>query len=700
MASGTIKGTKTGSFGVEIDWVATPNSASANSSTVVSKVYITYYTINIGARTVTSSINGTSTTFTSAAVNDYPNVATRRLVATHTCTVNHDTNGTKTNVPISASFAFNLTSSVHGYIGTLSASGTVNFDTIPRRSTLSLSSTSVTTGSTINSTITKADSTFRHKLGFFINGTQMAMTDYFTGTTNSYTVPHSWLPSSNSEKIIVRLYTYTSTGTSALGTDDKEISANVLSTLTPTISMTTAIANGGLNGCYVQNKSAAKLTVSATASSGSTIKSYTFTGPNVNASTTADSLSVSSTATSYNLTTGVIKSPGTLTYQVTVYDARGRYATTDVSINAYSYAAPEITSALIQRCNSSGVLAKDGTYVKYTINSKFSPVLVGETINNWRTVTICHSSDDGKTYGSPTTLQDKTTTNTSVSGKYGSGAILTTNSYRFKIVITDQYGATDTEYVDLGSLERPMNVAKYGNGIAFGGFSSVTSSTAEGLFECNWDAKFTDDVNITGSMTSGSIISNGNTKTASLTVTGAETVGGNLTITGSTTSGSLVSNGNTKTATLTTTGNATIGGTMTIGGKTAAVVEQGTWTPTFNSGSAVVYSPYYTRVGKIVTVYANVVYTTGNSATMLQIGGLPFKASANAHGGGVIQWCKAYFYTSAEKTTPYTHVTPQVKAGTNYIVFNGWYGGRCWGDIPSNCMSNGDIVFSVTYQID
>ena len=37
MASGTIKGTKQGYYGVEIDWVATANSASANTSTVVSK---------------------------------------------------------------------------------------------------------------------------------------------------------------------------------------------------------------------------------------------------------------------------------------------------------------------------------------------------------------------------------------------------------------------------------------------------------------------------------------------------------------------------------------------------------------------------------------------------------------------------------------------------------------------------------------
>ena len=678
MASGTIVGTKQGYYGVEIDWVATANSASANTSTVVSKVYITYYSINIAGRTAKSSINGTEVSFSVPAINDKPNKSTRRLIYTHTATVNHNTDGTKTGVTISASFPFNLSSNSYGEVGTLSASKSVNFDTIARTSTLSLPSTTLTTDTAFTATITRPDSTFRNRLAVLIDGTQKAITDYFTTTSYPYTIPSSFIPADNSDEMVLRLYTYTSSGTTAISYIDKPVTVNVLSTLKPTVSISAALANGGLNGCYVQNKSKTKLTVSASASSGSTIKSYTFTGSNVNSSTSADSISVSSTATSYNLTTGAIKSPGTLTYQVTVYDARGRYATASVNIYVYQYAVPEITAVSIQRCNSSGVLTKDGTYVRYNVNSKFSPVLVGTTINNWRTVTICHSSDGGSTYGAVTTLRDKTTTDTSITGQYGGGSILTTNSYKFKIVITDQYGATDTEYVDLGSLERPINFAKYGNGIALGGFSSVTSHTADGLFECNWDAQFTDNVDIDGS----------------------ETVGGNLTVIGSTTSGSIISSGNTQTATLTTTGDATVGGNMTVGGKTVAVIEQGTWTPTVNSGSIKINNTYYTRVGKIVIAYASVTYTTGNASTVLQIKGLPFAPSSKANGGGVIQWCQTCFYTNAAHTEPLTVVTPQVKSGTNYIVFNGWYGGRCWGDTQSNCITSGDIVFSVTYQID
>ena len=55
--SGTIVGSKTGQFGVEIDWSETYDTA-ANTSDVTARVYITYYSIDIYSRTVSCSING------------------------------------------------------------------------------------------------------------------------------------------------------------------------------------------------------------------------------------------------------------------------------------------------------------------------------------------------------------------------------------------------------------------------------------------------------------------------------------------------------------------------------------------------------------------------------------------------------------------------------------------------------------------
>ena len=501
MASGTIIGTKTGNFGVEIDWVATPNTAT-NTSTVVSKIYITYASISMGARTVTSTINGTAATFTSAKVEDYPNTQVRRLLCTHTLSVQHGTDGTKNGVTISASVPFKITSSVHGYIDTLTASKAVNFDPIPRASELTLATTTPTTGSTFKATITKADSNFRHRLEFIINGVSKQTTDYFTGTEYSCKIEHSWIPAAPSLPGIVRLYTYTKDSASYIGYKDVPITANVDSSLKPTVSLTSALASGGLNGYYMQGKSKAKLTATASAGNGSYITSYVFTGPNVDADSTSSYFSVASSATTYTLTTDILKEANAQTYQVTVYDARGRYSSASVNITIQPYVAPEILSFSVQRCTSGNVLSKDGTYVRYTINSKFSPTIIGTTINNPRTIKMYYSDDGGASYKNEKTIVLATNTDMTATGVYGDGLISTTKPYRFKVVIeeTSGYKTSNPAYADLGSVERPLNIAKYGNGVAIGGISSIETQTSEGLFECNWDAKFTDDVVVDGNM--------------------------------------------------------------------------------------------------------------------------------------------------------------------------------------------------------
>lgn len=581
MASGTIVGTKIDGFGVEIDWVATPNAAT-NSSTVVSKIYITYININMGSRTVTSTINGVSSTFTSASVKDYPNTRVRRLMCTHTTTVDHTSNGTK-SVTISASVPFRLTSNNYGYIDTLNASQEVVFDTIARASTFTLSTTTPNTGSAFVATITKADSTFRHRIQFIINGVEKDTTGYFTSSTYSCVINHSWIPTALSAPGIVRLYTYPSTGDTHIGYTDMPITANVDPGIKPSVSLTSTLVSGGLNGYYIQGKSKAKLTATAAAGEGSYITSYVFTGPNVDGSTTNNYFSIISSATTYNLTTNILKEENVKTYQVTVYDARGRYNTASVDIMIYPHVEPEILSVSVQRCNSDNVLAKDGKYVRYTINSKFSPIVIGTTINNPRTVKVSFSDNGGTSYQNEKTIRLADNTDTLLTGIYGDGLIDTSKSYKFKVVIeeTSVYKGSNTKYVDLGSIERTINVAKYGNGVAIGGFSSVTTKEASGLFESAWNAKFSKNV----------------------TVAGAETVGGNLTVTGSTTSGSIVSNGNTKTATLTatgaataaslsTTGNVTVGGSLSVEGSAVEdfVVDQGEsdmWTyRKWNSGIA------------------------------------------------------------------------------------------------------------------
>lgn len=582
MASGNFISSTGTNLNLYVTWSSTSN-VNTNTSTVTANVYMRSYTISATALADSYvTINGNKKSFAGISLNKTSSSLTDTLLTTHTVTVDHNTDGTK-SITIKANLEFN--GKVSGtYLSDVTASKTVDLDNIPRASGLTVSATSINTGSGLTMTISPANSKFTHLIEYYIDGAYKTGNELAAGTnTYSRTIEHAWLSNVNSATMTVKLLTYNN-GT-WVGSVDKYVTVSVPSDILPKVNSITPTIVNGLGGYYVEGKSQVQLTVSATAGEGSTLSSYVFSGSNIsgNASTL--------TSTSATVTSSVIKSNGTLTYGVIAKDGRPNRpsAQKTTSITVYPYSNPQIASITAQRCLSDGTLSNDGTYAKVTVKASYSPVNGANT----RVVTLYSSKDN---YATGTVVLAATNTNDTYTGVYSSGFAIG-SSYTIRAVITDKYntGTTIQKSATLGVAERTINFAKYGNGVSIGALSTVTSSTASGLFECNWDAKFTDNVNISGT----------------------ETVGGNLTVTGSTTSGSIVSSGNTKTATLTTTGNATIGGTMTIGGKAVDVDDSG-WVTLNNvikyrkkngfvivtgvsSGNLALTSSAYTTVGTLPT---------------------------------------------------------------------------------------------------
>ena len=141
------------SFGVYVEWSAT-QSVKGNYSDVTQKVYLSYYTIEVGARDDgTSSINGTEVTYSSAAIKDYSSGWKKKLLYTHTVRVYHNSSGAAANIPLSASWRFSGTySSV--YVGRITASTTVTLNSIDRAApTVTLTTSNITaSGVTVNAT--------------------------------------------------------------------------------------------------------------------------------------------------------------------------------------------------------------------------------------------------------------------------------------------------------------------------------------------------------------------------------------------------------------------------------------------------------------------------------------------------------------------------------------------------------------------
>ena len=115
-------------------------------------------------------------------------------------------------------------------------------------------------------------------------------------------------------------------------------------------------------GAFVKSKSKIKYTYSITPATGTTISSYNLVLDGI-------------TYTSSSGTTGALKNSGTLSYSAYVIDSRGRKSNVLTgTISVLDYAAPQITTFKVVRCDASGNETNEGLYAKYTIDVSISPV--------------------------------------------------------------------------------------------------------------------------------------------------------------------------------------------------------------------------------------------------------------------------------------------------------------------------------------
>lgn len=473
----TINGTSVEGMTLQADYSYTQNTSANTSTVTVILKLVGHYALYASALNGSYiSVGGSKANYSKSI--SYGGASTTSTELTRkTVTVSHNSDGTAT-CNISGTFVMNGTYR-GSYVGTMSVNQTITLPKIARASGLNLGS-SMNTGSALSGTISPSSSSFNHKIELKIGSTVKDTISLAVGTNSfSYTIPHSWFPSSTSGTITVVLHTYN--GTSLVASTSKNVVANVPTSVVPSVSaFTAAIASNGLSGLYVQGKTTAKLTATATAGSGSSIKSYTYTGPNISATTTAN-----------NATTGVIQSSGTLVYTVQVQDTRGRTASRQVSISVQPYAPPTIGPVAVQRCDANGNITQSGTYARYTVNSSYSSI----GGKNTRTVTVAYSSNNGSSYSAETTLQSATDTASTKTGTYGGGAFALANTYVIRFTIKDAYGATSTITAPLMSAARPINIRSNGKGVAIGGMSTKDE------FEVSMPADFNSRVNIDGALT-------------------------------------------------------------------------------------------------------------------------------------------------------------------------------------------------------
>lgn len=473
MASGSIMGTTSNSsITARILWESKAN-ASANTSDVTVTLQVKKSTATTSTTSGTGSwtvlINGVTYNF-SAKISIPPN---NTYVTVYTKTVT----GIPHNVDGYQKIVLGWVGGIPGttYTTTSIPDTIVDLDYINRVS--DISSFSFTNGyidQGIDITISPKVSGTYHAIHLYFkdatsgvgidltqSGRKVGGTYHFDFTAGQLAVIYAAMPTITSSQfmVFVRTYINATVGDEGAtgGWQSKSTIGNIPASVKPTISnFAVSVNSGGLDGFFVQGKSTAKLTCTATMGNGATVSSYSFSGPN---------LSVSSTSNSATTTT--LLSSGALTYKVTVTDSRGRTASTEKQITVYPYAKPSFKSAMVNRSNSLGTLDGAGTYASYTIEGVYSSV----GGKNTRTITAAYSSDGGVTYSSATTIQAATDLNNVASGVYGSGALSTAKSYMIKFIIKDGYGETDTKILILSTVLRAINIRPDNGGIAFGKMS-------------------------------------------------------------------------------------------------------------------------------------------------------------------------------------------------------------------------------------
>lgn len=400
--SGTIKGNKIGNYGVEIDWSAS-QSVADNSSTITAKVYITYYSIDIKARSGGKcTIDGTTYTYSTAAINHNAGSAYRRLVATKAHTVKHGSDGTR-KCSISASFPFDLSSSNYGHIGTLSASDEVELDTIDRESAITKAA-DVTLGTSCSVKWTPASASFRYVLEFSMGGWSYTTGVIHPNQTSAYTYTGykisldaaKQIPNASSGTMKVTLYTYSDKdGTVPVGSADSAtftVTVPDSSDTRPTVSMTLAPVHSlpdAFAGLYIQGKTKVKATLSATAKYGASVKAYTM---KVESATYDED---------DGLTSGYLAGSGNITVYGYAKDSRGLTGSVSKAITVIGYGKPQIlaatgeTDVVAARCDKDGNITDSGTYLKIKAKRSYSKLVSGGAQRNFCKIRYRYKKEGG-----------------------------------------------------------------------------------------------------------------------------------------------------------------------------------------------------------------------------------------------------------------------------------------------------------------
>lgn len=383
---------------------------------------------------------------------------TKTLATVTNIKIPHDSNGGK---HFDFSFSQELKVTLSGsYVGSVSASGGIDCDVIPRATKPYCSPASVYFGNSVTIKTPRASSDFGHVITYSFYDKTEQIADNQWNDEFKWTVPTSLIskmPNASQFYICFRVDTYSRSG-KFIGSNYCTLDVVLPSGYGPTVTgitytnEDTAIANRFGASTIIQGVSKVKCNVSTSTKNGATITYY---------QNEIDGQSIPGPNSFF--TTQPLKSSGTVVLKSTVTDSRGQKATLSKNIAVTEWHSPTVKNVSAQRWNvSTNKADDDGTAVKITYSFSVAPV----ASKNDKTVMIQYKN--GETW---TTLVTYTNSYSGENKVYisSSGKFSTDNAYSFRVLVKD-YFTTDgvAAYAAIAPSFRLLDFSADGRGIGVG----------------------------------------------------------------------------------------------------------------------------------------------------------------------------------------------------------------------------------------
>lgn len=383
---------------------------------------------------------------------------TKTLATVTNIKIPHDNNGGK-HFDFSFSQELKVTLSGH-YVGSVSASGGIDCDVIPRATKPYCSPASVYFGNSVTIKTPRASTDFGHVISYSYYDMNVQIADNQWNDEFKWTVPISLIDkmtNASQSYLTFKVDTYNRAG-KYIGTNYCRLDLLMPSGYEPTITGITytnddtAIANRFGASTIIQGISKVKFNVSTSTKNGAKITYYynevdgqIAQGPNT------------------WFITQPFKSSGTVVLKSTVTDSRGQKATLSKNISVTQWWSPTVKNVSAQRWNvSTNKADDDGTAVKITYSFSIAPV----ANKNDKTVMIQYKN--GETW---TTLATYTDSYSGDNKAYISsvGKFSTDNAYSFRVLVKD-YFTTDgaAAYAAIVPSFKLLDFSADGRGIGVG----------------------------------------------------------------------------------------------------------------------------------------------------------------------------------------------------------------------------------------